>query len=77
MSEFCGLTREQKLLILGARIYELETRCPGAIDWDKLRRAEDIFWKIIENTSTENDWILFCEKNKIEKYLKLVVANNA
>jgi hypothetical protein len=71
-SKFLDLSREQRLVISGARIHELETRTPGMIDWDKYHRVNDVFWKLINNNITDEEWCEFCEADKMRKYLKFL-----
>lgn len=73
--DFASIARDGRLAMLGARLHELETRSPGAIEPDKWQRTNQMFWEIIESPpSPELDarWVSFCYGDKMWKYLKFI-----
>ena len=62
------LTKQQKITLLGTRIYDILFRTEGFIETDKYQKAEDMFWKVMCDRASEEEWEIFFLSNKLGKY---------
>lgn len=70
---FTQLNKQQRLQMLGARLWELETRNPcGYIEKEKWESCYMMFWQVMSDNVPEDDWIEFCGKDRMNKYLKVI-----